>query len=306
MTLTQVLSVKTAALLLTVASTGVAGDCCGSCEAAGPKNLVDTAVAAGSFKTLVAAVQAADLADTLSGAGPFTVLAPSDQAFAKLPKRDVEALLRDKDALRAVLTYHVLPGRVPASKVASMQWAKTAQGQSVRVRAADGAIRIDGATVIAADIPASNGIIHVVDTVLMPRKDIVETAVGAGSFQTLVAAVNAARLAETLKGEGPFTVFAPADPAFSKLPAGAVDALLKDDARLKAVLTYHVVPGRILAGDIAAGSSRVRTASGLDLRIERSKAGPITVNGAKVILSDIVAGNGIIHVVDSVLLPPQG
>lgn len=305
MKLTKALPAKIAAALLTVASTGVAGDCTAS-EAAAPKDLVDTAVAAGSFKTLVAAVQAAGLAETLKGEGPFTVLAPSDQAFAKLPKRSVEALLEDKEALKAVLTYHVLPGKVPAHKVASMRWAKTAQGQSLLVRAKDETVRFDGARVIAADIPASNGIIHVIDTVLMPRKDIVQTAVDAGSFKTLVAAVNAAKLGETLKSEGPFTVFAPADPAFSKLPAGAIDALLKDEAKLKAILTYHVVPGRILAGDIASGTSRVRTANGLDLRIERSEDGTITVNGAKVISKDIVAGNGIIHVVDTVLLPPQG
>jgi uncharacterized surface protein with fasciclin (FAS1) repeats len=295
----------TFALLLSVASTGVAGDCTAS-KAAAPKDLVDTAVAAGSFKTLVAAVQAADLVETLKGEGPFTVLAPSDEAFAKLPKGTVEALLKDKEALKAVLTYHVLPGKVPSYKVASMRWAPTAQGQSLLVRAKDETVRFDGAKVVSADIPASNGVIHVIDTVLMPRKDIVQTAVDAGSFKTLVAAVTAAQLDETLKGKGPFTVFAPADPAFAKLPAGAIDALLKDDAKLKAVLTYHVVSGRILAGDIATGTSRVRTVGALDLRIERSRDGTVTVNGAKVTSADIVAGNGIIHVVDSVLLPPQG
>jgi uncharacterized surface protein with fasciclin (FAS1) repeats len=291
MKLTKALPTLIAALLLTGASTEAVAESCDGGQHASTKDIVDTAIAAGSFKTLVAAVQAAGLVDTLKGEGPFTVLAPSDQAFAKLPEGTVQALLKDKKALTAVLTYHVLPGKVPASKVASMRWAKTAQGQSLLVR---------------GKIPASNGIIHVIDTVLLPRKDIVQTAVEAGSFKTLVAAVEAAQLDETLKSKGPFTVFAPADSAFAKLPEGAVAGLLKDEPKLKAVLTYHVVPGRVLSGDIAVGTTEVRTVNGLELRIERSKDGAITINGVKVTGKDIVAGNGIIHVIDSVILPQQG
>ncbi|MHC4934086.1 MAG: fasciclin domain-containing protein [Planctomycetota bacterium] len=306
MKLTKALPTLIAALLLTGASTEAVAESCDGGQHASTKDIVDTAIAAGSFKTLVAAVQAAGLVDTLKGEGPFTVLAPSDQAFAKLPEGTVQALLKDKKALTAVLTYHVLPGKVPASKVASMRWAKTAQGQSLLVRGKSETIRFDGARVIAADIPASNGIIHVIDTVLLPRKDIVQTAVEAGSFKTLVAAVEAAQLDETLKSKGPFTVFAPADSAFAKLPEGAVAGLLKDEPKLKAVLTYHVVPGRVLSGDIAVGTTEVRTVNGLELRIERSKDGAITINGVKVTGKDIVAGNGIIHVIDSVILPQQG
>jgi transforming growth factor-beta-induced protein len=163
-------------------------------------------------------------------------------------------------------------------------------------------VRIDGAKVIKADIITSNGIIHVIDTVMLPRADIVDTAVGAGSFTTLVAAVKAAQLVETLKGKGPFTVFAPTDDAFAKLPDGTVAALLKDKAKLQAILTYHVVSGRVLSEAIAEGETEVKTVAGGTLKIMRDENG-VTVNGAKVIKADIITGNGIIHVVDGVLLP---
>jgi uncharacterized surface protein with fasciclin (FAS1) repeats len=285
-------------------SSGWAGDAGASSTAVSRRDIFDTAVAAGAFKTLVAAVEAAGLVETLQGPGPFTVLAPSDQAFAKLPTRSVRALLEDKEALAKVLRYHVLPGKVPYYKAASMRWAETAQGQSLLVRLKDQTLRFDGARVVAADIPASNGIIHVIDTVLMPRKDLIRTAMDRGSFDTLVAALRTARLDERLRSGGPFTVFAPADSAFANLPEKTIRGLLKDDAKLKTALTYHVVAGRILTEDIDAGSSRVRTVSGLDLRVER-KGQAITVNDARVESKDIVAGNGVIHVVDSVLLPAQ-
>jgi uncharacterized surface protein with fasciclin (FAS1) repeats len=130
-------------------------------------------------------------------------------------------------------------------------------------------------------------------------KDIVDTAVGAGTFKTLVAAVQAAGLVETLKGPGPFTVFAPNDAAFAKLPAGTVDALLKDKQKLAAILTYHVVPGKVMAKDVKAGD--VKTANGQMLTIKTD--GGVTVNGAKVIAVDVATSNGVIHVIDTVVLP---
>lgn len=131
-------------------------------------DLVDTAVAAGSFKTLAAALQAAGLVDTLKGAGPFTVFAPTDAAFAKLPKGTVEALLKDIPKLRSILTYHVVAGSVSASEVVKLTKATTVQGQDVRIDATSG-VKINGATVTKADIATSNGIIHVIDTVLLPQ-----------------------------------------------------------------------------------------------------------------------------------------
>ena len=138
---------------------------------AAEKDIVDTAVAAGSFKTLAAALQAAGLVDTLKGSGPFTVFAPTDEAFAKLPAGTVENLLKpeNKAKLVAILTYHVVAGDVKAAQVMTMTSAKTVQGQSVKISAANGKVKVDGANVVKADIAASNGVIHVIDTVLMPK-----------------------------------------------------------------------------------------------------------------------------------------
>jgi uncharacterized surface protein with fasciclin (FAS1) repeats len=132
------------------------------------KDIVDTAIAAGSFKSLVAAVQAAGLVDVLKGPGPYTVLAPTDEAFAKIPKADLDALLKDKAKLTKVLTYHVLTANVSAADLKLMKDFGTAQGGRITIDAAKG-LRINGANVVKADIPASNGVIHVIDTVLIPK-----------------------------------------------------------------------------------------------------------------------------------------
>jgi len=130
-------------------------------------------------------------------------------------------------------------------------------------------------------------------------KDIVETAVGAGNFKTLATALTAAGLIDTLKGNGPFTVFAPTDAAFAKIPKADLDALLKDKAKLTAVLTYHVVAGKVMAADVKAG--KVKTVQGSEITVVTT--GGVTVDGAKVSATDIVASNGVIHVIDSVILP---
>jgi uncharacterized surface protein with fasciclin (FAS1) repeats len=130
-------------------------------------------------------------------------------------------------------------------------------------------------------------------------KDIVDTAVAAGSFKTLATALTAAGLIDTLKGPGPFTVFAPTDAAFAKVPKAQLDALLADKAKLTAVLTYHVVPGKVMAADVKAGM--VKTVQGSSLTIKTD--GGVMVDGAKVTATDIVASNGVIHVIDSVVIP---
>jgi uncharacterized surface protein with fasciclin (FAS1) repeats len=130
-------------------------------------------------------------------------------------------------------------------------------------------------------------------------KDIVDTAVDAGQFKTLAAALQAAGLVPTLKGPGPFTVFAPTDAAFAKIPKADLDALLKDKAKLTAVLTYHVVPGKVMAKDVRAG--KVKTVQGSELTI--GTTGGVTVDASKVVSTDIVADNGVIHVIDSVVMP---
>ena len=268
------------------------------------KDIVDTAVGAGQFETLVAAAKAAGLVETLKGKGPFTVFAPTDEAFAKLPKGTVATLLKpeNKAKLAAILTYHVVPGKVMAKDVVKLSTAKTVQGSAVGIRVKDGKVYIDNAQVLAPDVEASNGVVHVIDSVILP-KDIVDTAVGAGSFKTLVAAVKAAGLVDTLKGNGPYTVFAPTDEAFAKLPEGTVATLLKPEnkAKLVAILTYHVVPGKVMAKDVVK-LSKAKTVQGseVDVRVEDGK---VYIDNAQVIAPDVGAANGVIHVIDSVILP---
>ncbi|MFK7788618.1 MAG: fasciclin domain-containing protein, partial [Phycisphaeraceae bacterium] len=254
--------------LLATAPAALAGKCKSSCDSdkntvqvAAQMDIVDTAVAAGSFKTLAAALGAADLVDALKGDGPFTVFAPNDEAFAALPEGTVETLLKpeNKALLQAILTYHVVPGNLKAKDVVKGAPLVTLNGQKIDLNTSDG-VMVDKANVIATDIATSNGTIHVIDAVIMPStKDIIDTAIEAGSFKTLAAALGAAELIETLQGDGPFTVFAPNDEAFAALPAGTVESLLKPEnkAKLQAVLTYHVVPGRIYAADaIKAGKAK--------------------------------------------------
>ena len=272
-------------------------------------DIVDTAVSAGSFRTLVAAVKAAGLVETLKGKGPFTVFAPTDAAFAKLPEGTVANLLKPENRaqLVAVLTYHVVPGKVMAADVVKLKSAKTVQGQEIAVKVTDGKVTVDAANVVKTDIACSNGVIHVIDSVMLPpaeapAADIVDTAVAAGSFKTLVAAVKAAGLVETLKGEGPFTVFAPTDEAFAKLPEGTVADLLKPEnkEKLVAILTYHVVPGKLTAADVLA-ASELKTVNGKSAKI--SADGGAKIQNASIVATDIECANGIVHVIDTVILP---
>jgi uncharacterized surface protein with fasciclin (FAS1) repeats len=138
-----------------------------SAEDVGKKDIVDTAIAAGSFNTLVKALEAAGLVETLKGKGPFTVFAPTDEAFAKLPAGTLEGLLKDKAKLASILTYHVVPGKVMSSDAVKLSSAKTVQGQEVKISSTDG-VRVNGAKVVKADILTSNGVIHVIDTVILP------------------------------------------------------------------------------------------------------------------------------------------
>jgi uncharacterized surface protein with fasciclin (FAS1) repeats len=273
-------------------------------------DIVATAQAAGTFKTLVAALTAAELVDVLEGVGPFTVFAPTDDAFAKLPAGTVDGLLKpeNKAQLQAVLKYHVVSGKVLAADVVKLDHATTLQGDDVKVSASGGSVMINESRVTMADVMASNGVIHVIDAVLLPPAklaDIVATAQAAGTFKTLVAALTAAELADVLKGAGPFTVFAPTDDAFAKLPAGTVDSLLKPEnkAKLQAVLKYHVVSGKVLAADVVKLTS-AKTLQGSQLKVSAS-GGAVMINDSKVTQADVMASNGVIHVIDSVLLPPS-
>jgi uncharacterized surface protein with fasciclin (FAS1) repeats len=304
-----------------------------------PQDIVDIAVANEDFSTLVTAVTAAGLVDTLKGEGPFTVFAPTNEAFAKVPPELLDALLADPEgALTQILLYHVVPGKVMSSDLSEGLEATTVQGEAVTFSLADGA-KVNEANIIAADVEASNGVIHVIDSVILPPSvvaaltaeadaaaaeaaateevpaeaaaeeaapaaDIVDTAVAAGDFSTLVAAVQAAGLVDALKGEGPFTVFAPNDAAFAKLPAGTIDTLLADPTGdLTQILLYHVLPTQVLSTDLQEGVVFVPTLQGKTVKVE-VKDGNVMVNDAKVVAADIATSNGVIHVIDSVILPP--
>lgn len=264
------------------------------------RNLVETAVAAGQFQTLVKAVQAAGLAETLAGPGPFTVFAPTDEAFARLPEGALQDLLSKPESLKAVLLYHVVPGKVMAADVAGLTSAKTVLGQSVKIDTASG-VRVNDARVVQADVSASNGVIHVIDAVLLPQNDLVEAARSAG-FGTLLTAVQAAGLTDTLRGDGPFTVFAPTDEAFAKLPKETLAALLADKATLTKILTYHVVAGKVMAADVVK-LTEAKTVQGERVHIDASNG--VKVDAANVTATDVPATNGVIHVIDAVLLPPD-
>lgn len=270
------------------------------------KNIVDTAVEAGSFKTLAAALGAAGLVDAVKGPGPFTVFAPTDEAFAKLPKGTLETLLKpeNKGQLQAILKYHVVPGKVMAADVVKVKGAKSLGGQRIDVKVEGGKVSVDNANVVKTDIACSNGVIHVIDSVILPSTDAIPAVAEKAGFKTLLAAVKAAGLAETLSGEGPFTVFAPTDEAFAKLPAATLSDLLKPEnkAKLAAILKYHVVAGRVYSEDAVAAKS-ANTVQGGAIAIKANDKGAF-VNDAKILKTDVDASNGVIHVIDSVILPP--
>jgi transforming growth factor-beta-induced protein len=273
-------------------------------------SIVDIAVADGNFTTLVAAVEAAGLAETLSGEGEFTVFAPTDDAFAALPEGIVESLLEDPaGALTDILLYHVLDGVVPASEVVNLESATTLLGEDITIEVIGEDVVLNGEVeVIVTDIEASNGIIHVIDAVLLPPEDlpsIAEIAVEDGRFTTLVAALEAAGLVETLSGEGEFTVFAPTDEAFAALPEGVLDTLLADpEGDLTNILLYHVIEGVFLAEDVVTLES-APTLLGEDITITVTDDGVILNDTVMIIITDIEASNGVIHVIDAVLIPPS-
>ena len=269
-------------------------------------SIVDIAAEDGRFQALVAALEVSGLAEALEGDGPFTVFAPTDEAFARLPAGTVDALLADIPALTEILLYHVVSGNVLAADVVGLDSATTLQGQSVSISLEGDTVLINDARVIITDIQADNGTIHVIDSVLLPPQElgsIVDIAVADGRFQALVAALEVSGLAEALEGDGPFTVFAPTDDAFARLPAGTVDALLADIPALAEILLYHVVSGNVLAADVV-GLDSATTLQGDSVNITVD-GNSVLINDARVIITDIRAANGIIHVIDSVLLPPQ-
>ncbi|MCQ3976815.1 MAG: hypothetical protein DPW09_25590 [Anaerolineae bacterium] len=282
--------------------------------AEGP-TIVDLAIENGRFTSLVSALQAAELVDTLKGPGPFTVFAPNDEAFAKIPQADLQGLLGDVPTLQEVLTYHVVSGKLLAGDVIKLGSADTVAGKPITIKTLpDGRVLLnDNAFIIGTDIQGSNGVIHIIDNVLFPPAgesmgdtqplDIIDTAVADGRFTTLATALTEAGLIDTLKGPGPFTVFAPTDDAFAKLPAGALEDLLADKAALTQVLTYHVVSGKVMAADVVNLTS-ADTVAGMPVSIKVDGGNVFLNDASQVVITDIETSNGVIHVIDTVLLPP--
>ncbi len=267
--------------------------------------IVELAQQAGAFKTLLAAAEAAGLVEALAGPGPLTVFAPTDDAFAALGHKAMADLLKpeNRGRLRAILKYHVVPARVPAAAAVKLSAAPTLNGQRAALRVENGQLFVDQARVIKTDQLANNGVVHVIDRVLLPvERDLAEQA-KRNHFGTLVAAAKAAGLVPALQGEEPLTVFAPTDEAFARLGDATIQRLLKPENRetLAAILKYHVVAGRVFADDaVAAGSAE--TLAGERVRVGLAD-GVLRVNDATITRTDVGARNGVIHVIDRVLLP---
>merc|ERR1712045_545770 len=281
--------------------------------AAAPQDVVDVAVNAGSFKTLVKIVSDLGLVDTLKNAQALTVFAPSDDAFAKLPAGTLESLTADQ--AKEIVLRHVVTAKVPAAAVTTGDVA-TIGGELIGlVKTPQGGVQINYkggvSNVVTADVQASNGVIHVIDNVILPAPapkaaapagDVVDVAVGAGSFTTLVKIVSDLGLVDTLKAAKEVTIFAPSDAAFAKLPAGTLESLTADQA--KAIVLRHVAAAKVPAAVVVSGN--VRTFGNEMIELIKTAQGGVQIryNGgvSNVVTADVNASNGIIHVIDKVIL----
>lgn len=269
-----------------------------------PKTVVELAAGNEDFRALVACVKACGLVETLSGNGPFTVFAPSNSAFDALGAATLAELLasEDKKALTDILKLHVVAGELTSHDVAKADSIETLGGR-IKVERRDGELWIGGGRVVATDLKAGNGIVHVLKGVILPPRepDLVDLAESNKDFSTLLAAVRAAGLEKTLRGDGPFTIFAPTDAAFAKLPKGTVKTLLMPSNRdkLVAILKLHVVPQRLDASQLLhAGSAK--TLAGASFDVQRDDHG-VSFGPARVTTANAGARNGIVHVIDRVL-----
>ncbi|MFT4543251.1 MAG: transforming growth factor-beta-induced protein [Planctomycetota bacterium] len=268
----------------------------------GPLTILETAASTGRFDTLAAALTAANLVSTLEGPGPFTVFAPTDAAFAAFPQQRLNYLLqpRNVDVLTSALTFHVVSGAVDANTVLGSPFVTTLNGQ--RAEISSSLVQIEGSNFLATDIICSNGIIHIIDKVMLPEfRNVTGLTASTPGFGTLNAALIATGLDLTLNSPGDFTVFAPTDAAFQALPAGVLDSLLANPAALTDVLLYHVTPGRLYASDVIA----VATLPMLNMADTTISVGPMgaMINNSLITVTDIEVANGVVHVIDVVLVP---
>ncbi|MBK7807670.1 MAG: fasciclin domain-containing protein [Saprospiraceae bacterium] len=272
-----------------------------------PNTVVDVIIGSADHNTLEAAVGAAGLVNTLNGAGPFTVFAPTDAAFAALPSGTVETLLQDPQGLLTnILLNHVAGANVLSSGLTNGQSIVTLNsGKTVKVTINNDGVFIDDAKVTVADIQTDNGVVHVIDIVLLPPNTVVDVIIGSADHNTLEAAVGAAGLVNTLNGAGPFTVFAPTDAAFTALPSGTVETLLQDpQGLLTNILLNHVAGANVLSSGLTNGQSIVTLNSGKTVKVTINNDG-VFIDDAKVTVADIQTDNGVVHVIDVVLLPPN-
>ena len=297
-------------------------------EAPQPKeqNIVQLAERVPDLSTLVSAVVAAGLADTLSSAGKFTVFAPTNEAFKALPAGTLETLLKpeNKAKLADILKYHVLPEEVLSRFLRTSQDVKTVEGKSLHVTRSGDKVRVgpnskDLKNVIKADNLASNGVVHIIDGVLLPAEpaptpapapkgqNIVQLAEHTPDLSTLVSAVVAGGLADTLSSAGKFTVFAPTNEAFKALPAGTLASLMKPEnkAKLADILKYHVLPEEVLSTQLKPFQA-VKTVEGKPLHVQ-AWGGKVHVGPSleskdlkNVIKADNLASNGVVHIIDGV------
>ncbi len=268
------------------------------------KNIVETARDHDDFNTLIDALLAAGLEETLSDESKeFTVFAPTDEAFEELDSEYLSDLIEnDTETLTKILTYHVILGTTLSDDLSDEMRVETIQGKYIDINIDDATVSINDAIVTTADIECSNGVIHVIDSVLSPQDNIVETAISE-NFNTLVEAVSAADLDTTLSDESNlYTVFAPTDEAFEELDSEYLSDLINNDtANLSDILLYHVIPDIVLSTDLS-NNMTVTTTQGTDITISIVNE-TVFINDAEVTIADIHCSNGIIHVIDKVLIP---
>ncbi|HET8866458.1 MAG TPA: fasciclin domain-containing protein, partial [Gracilimonas sp.] len=287
---------------MTLASCGSDNDGSGLGPAPNP-NIVEIAANDSDFSILVQAIEDAGLVAALEGTGPFTVFAPTNDAFNNLPDGTLESLTPEQ--LAEILQFHVVEGSIASGDLAATQDVPSLLGEELLVEA-DGGVVVNGyANVETADIEASNGIIHAVDAVLLPAgyrdANIIDQAVELGNFTTLASAVDQVGLTTTLKYKGDFTVFAPTDDAFAALPQGLLSSLT--DEQLTEILTYHVLSGEVFS-DALGAEQAPEALSGSQVFVTKDGNGNVTVNGsAAVVAADVDVSNGVIHAIDQVILP---
>ncbi len=269
------------------------------------ENIVETAKTNTDFNTLVDAFVAADLDETLASEQElYTVFAPTDAAFAELDDEYLANLVNNDTAtLTKILTYHVVSGKLMSTDLSDDTRIETIQGKYITVNIEGENVYVDDAMVTSTDIECSNGVIHIIDTVIVPIQNIVETANADVEFNTLVDALVAAELDETLASEQElYTVFAPTDAAFAELGEEYLADLLSNDTEnLTKILKYHVISGNVMSTDLS-DEMNVTTLEGTNISIIINGT-DVMINDANVTSADIVCSNGVIHVIDKVILP---